>query len=130
MSDTKTCKLCDQTFVLICFNKVNSRYYAPYCRNCFNAYQRARNWPMYQCTGLTMQAFKEDVLPLMKDAGETYWIRPTRDELQEVLDAGPIEELTEEELTEYGYTPTGNAEYDEYRRRQLRDHPETRASRP
>lgn len=69
----KTCRICDRTRSETLFPKMG-RYRRPYCTPCYNAYQKARGRiDRNENRTLTIKEFKDEVLPLMIEAGDAVW---------------------------------------------------------
>jgi len=93
----KKCRICDRTRPVSFFAK-QGRYYKPYCRPCYNAYQSTRGKvERSENRAITMEEFKDYWLPLLIDEGAAPWADADY-KTQEELTAAPAEEDPDEDL--------------------------------
>ena len=79
----KTCRICLRALPEDSFASQGRRYKKPYCKPCYNAFQAAwRRTDYDERRPLTIAEFREEVLPLMIDAGEAPWVGQAHVELE------------------------------------------------
>lgn len=95
---SKRCRICERVRPVSFFAPQGSRYTKPYCKPCYKVYQVWwRRIDREEGRSLTVVEFRDQILPVLVDAGEAPWLDETVAEALPEQEPYPYEQLTEEE---------------------------------